>query len=72
MRDRTRETEQTRRAALLEERGLTVALAEADLTAAKLAESIDSQLSCDLAPITVELAGAAQSAQILKSLLKRA
>ncbi len=72
------ETEQTRRAALLEARGLTIGLAEAGLTAPKLAGAIDSQLSSDVAPVTLELEleleleGAAQSAQILKSLLERA
>ncbi len=60
------ETEQTRRAVLLDERGWGVALPEADLTPARLAAAIDRALDLPSPGPALALAGAAGSRAILK------
>jgi predicted glycosyltransferase len=65
------ETEQTRRASLLAERGLAVAVPEAGLDADIMAAAIERALA--LAPATsgVDLGGAPRTAQILRRLASR-
>jgi predicted glycosyltransferase len=65
------ETEQTRRAELLEKRGLGVAVAEADLSAERLAEAVDRAMALPPPGLEVNLGGAARTATILKELLRR-
>ncbi len=65
------ETEQTRRAALIEERGLGVALAERDLTAEALAAAVERALALPQSAVTLDLDGAARTAAILSGALDR-
>ncbi len=65
------ETEQSRRARLLEERGLCIAVAEQDLTADRLAEAIDRAMLLPPPAARLDLEGASRTAAILKSLLGR-
>ncbi len=63
------ETEQTRRAELLEARGYTIALPETELSGQNLARAIDSALERPPPPPDVALNGADQTARVLKRLL---
>ena len=62
------ETEQARRAALLDERGLAVAVSEAGLDAGKMAGAIKRALALTPARNTIDLNGAPQTAAILRRL----
>lgn len=62
------ETEQTRRARLLEERGFGVALAEDEQTAETLSAAIDRALALTAPSVLLDLNGAEQTASILSSL----
>jgi predicted glycosyltransferase len=63
------ETEQSRRAALLEERGLAVAVSERDLTPERLADAVGRALSLPSSPFAPGLGGAARTGDILERLL---
>jgi predicted glycosyltransferase len=65
------ETEQSRRAALLEERGLAVVVSEMALTPETLAAAVDRALALPCTAIALDLGGAAGTAAILKGLLRR-
>jgi predicted glycosyltransferase len=65
------ETEQTRRARLLEQRGLCVAVAEAALSAQSLADAVDRAMVLPPPGLEVDLGGAARTAAILRELLRR-
>jgi predicted glycosyltransferase len=62
------ETEQTRRAALLDERGLAVAVSEEGLDAGRMAGAIKRALTLPLVPNAIDLDGAPQTAAILRRL----
>jgi predicted glycosyltransferase len=63
------ETEQSRRAALLEERGLAVAVGERDLTPERLADAVGRALRLPSPRFVPDLSGAARTGGILKELL---
>lgn len=63
------ETEQTRRAHLLQERGFGVALAEDKLTAETLAAAVDQAMALPPPAAALELDGADRTASILANLL---
>jgi predicted glycosyltransferase len=63
------ETEQSRRAALLEDRGLAVAVSEMNLTPELLADAVGRALSLPRSPFVPDLDGAARTGAILKQLL---
>jgi predicted glycosyltransferase len=65
------ETEQSRRAALLEERGLAVVVSETELTPDTLAAAVDRALVAPNAAVALDLGGATRTADILESLLRR-
>ncbi|MCL4764830.1 MAG: glycosyl transferase [Hyphomicrobiaceae bacterium] len=65
------ETEQSRRAALIEERGLGIALAEQDLSVEVLAAAIGRALALPQPAVSLDLDGAARTAAILSSALER-
>lgn len=65
------ETEQTRRAALLDERGLAVAVSETGLDAGKMADAIKRALALAPATNAIDLDGAAQTAAILRRLVAK-
>jgi predicted glycosyltransferase len=65
------ETEQSRRAALLEERGLAVAISERDLTPDMLAAAVGRALALPSVAFALDLNGAARTGAILKDLLRR-
>lgn len=64
------ETEQTRRASLLQARGLTVALAEDELSSERLAQSIDSAMTQKPGSSLPSLDGAETTARLLTDLLR--
>lgn len=59
------ETEQTQRAALMQARGLAVAVAEDGLSAEKMARAIDAALDLPEARMEIDLDGARRTAEIL-------
>jgi predicted glycosyltransferase len=65
------ETEQTRRAELLERRGLGVAVSEAELDPARLAAAIDRAVALPLATLELDIGGAVNTAAILRRLLSQ-
>jgi predicted glycosyltransferase len=65
------ETEQTRRATLLEQRGLCVVVPEAALSARSLADAADRAMALPPPGLEVDLGGAAGTAAILRELLRR-
>jgi predicted glycosyltransferase len=65
------ETEQSRRAALLEERGLAVTVSERNLTPDTLAAAVDRAMSLPRPSVALDLDGAARTGAILKDLLRR-
>jgi predicted glycosyltransferase len=65
------ETEQSRRAMLLQERGLGVSVPEQDLTASRLALAIDQAMALPQPVARLHLDGAQTTAAILKDLLYR-
>jgi predicted glycosyltransferase len=65
------ETEQTRRASLLAERGLAVAVPEAGLDADIMAAAIERALALAPAASGIDLGGAPRTAQILRRLASR-
>jgi predicted glycosyltransferase len=65
------ETEQSRRAGLLEERGLAVVVSELGLTPETLAAAVDRALALPCSAIALDLGGAAGTGAILKGLLRR-
>jgi predicted glycosyltransferase len=65
------ETEQSRRAALLEERGRAVVVSEAELAPDTLAAAVDRALAAPHPAIALDLGGATRTADILEELLRR-
>jgi predicted glycosyltransferase len=65
------ETEQSLRAALLEERGLAVVVSESDLTPETLAAAADRALALPHRTVALDLGGAAGTGIILRDLLRR-
>ena len=63
------ETEQSRRAELLEQRERVAVVTEADLTGERLSEAIETALSQEPDDLDLDLSGAANSARILGQLL---
>jgi len=63
------ETEQTKRASLLAERGLAVAVSETDLDAETIADAIERALALDPSTASINLEGAPGTAVILRRLL---
>ena len=64
------ETEQTRRAELLEERGLTLALPEEELSGERLAKSIEDAMGRGRGAAMPAMNGADSTAGVLASLLQ--
>ena len=65
------ETEQTRRAELLERMGLAVAVREADVSAERMALAIDRAMRLQPARASIDLNGAPRTAEILADLIAR-
>ena len=59
------ETEQTRRAGLLQDRGLAISVPEEGLTCERLAHAIDAALKPGPAPVYPSLTGAGATADLL-------
>ena len=63
------ETEQTRRAHLLQDRGLTAAISEKDLSAERLARTIDAAMASEPGSLTPQMNGAEATAKLLSELI---